>query len=77
MNVTATDKAGGKSNKITITNNKGRLSKDEIEKLVKEAERFKHSLKRLLLQSLQMNVHLSMKAGGKSNFNNFILKIEH
>ena len=41
MNVTATDKAGGKSNKITITNNKGRLSKDDIEKLVKDAERFK------------------------------------
>ena len=42
MNVTATDKTGGMRNKITITNNnKGRLSKDEIEKLVKEAERFK------------------------------------
>ena len=41
MNVTATDKARGKSNKITITNNKGRLSKDDIEKLVKEAEKYK------------------------------------
>jgi len=27
--------------KITITNDKGRLSKDEIEKLLKEAEKFK------------------------------------
>jgi len=41
MNVHAADKASGKSNKITITNNKGRLSKDDIEKLVKEAEEFK------------------------------------
>ena len=41
MNVIATDKAGGKSNKITITNNQGRLSKDDIEKLIKDAERFK------------------------------------
>lgn len=38
MNVDAVDKASGKTNKITITNNKGRLSKDDIERLVKEAE---------------------------------------
>ena len=31
------DKAGGKSNKITITNDKGRLSKEEVERLVEEA----------------------------------------
>ena len=31
MNVHATDKATGKNSKITITNNKGRLSKEEIE----------------------------------------------
>lgn len=30
-----------KEKKITITSNKGRLSKDDIEKLAKEAERFK------------------------------------
>jgi len=38
MNVNAADKSTGKSQKITITNNKGRLSKEDIEKLVKEAE---------------------------------------
>ena len=31
----------GKTNKITITNDKGRLSQDDIERMVKEAERFK------------------------------------
>jgi len=41
LNVSATDKSTNKSNKITITNNKGRLSKEEIERLVKEAEKFK------------------------------------
>ena len=41
MNVTAADKSTGKSNKITITNDKGRLSQDDIERMVKEAERFK------------------------------------
>lgn len=41
MNVNATDKQTTKQSKITITNNKGRLSKEEIENLVKEAEKFK------------------------------------
>ena len=41
MNISATDKARNFSNKITISNNKGRLSKEEIENLVKEADKFK------------------------------------
>ncbi|KAF2296037.1 hypothetical protein GH714_035791 [Hevea brasiliensis] len=41
LNVTAEDKTTGQKNKITITNDKGRLSKDEIEKLVQEAEKYK------------------------------------
>jgi len=41
MNVTATDKGTAKNAKITITNNKGRLSKDEIERLIKDAEKYK------------------------------------
>jgi len=42
MNVSALCKTTGKTEKITITNNKGRLSKDEIERLVKEAEKYKN-----------------------------------
>ena len=38
LNVSACDKSTGKSNKITITNDKGRLSKEDIEKMVREAE---------------------------------------
>jgi L1 cell adhesion molecule like protein len=41
LNVSAADKATGKSEKITITNEKGRLSKEEIEKMVQEAEKYK------------------------------------
>jgi len=41
LNVSAEDKSTGNKNKITITNDKGRLSKDQIEKMVKEAENYK------------------------------------
>uniref|UniRef100_A0A098LZI3 Heat shock 70 kDa-like protein n=1 Tax=Hypsiglena sp. JMG-2014 TaxID=1550645 RepID=A0A098LZI3_9SAUR len=41
LNVTAVDKSTGKENKITITNDKGRLSKDDIDRMVQEAERYK------------------------------------
>ncbi|XP_063867131.1 heat shock 70 kDa protein cognate 4-like [Scylla paramamosain] len=40
LNVSAVDKSTGKENKITITNDKGRLSKEEIERMVNEAERY-------------------------------------
>jgi len=42
MNISALCKATGKTEKITITNNKGRLSKEDIERLVKEAEKYKN-----------------------------------
>nr|QHW04483.1 heat shock protein 70 [Zostera japonica] len=41
LNVSAEDKTTGKKNKITITNDKGRLSKEDIEKMVHEAEKYK------------------------------------
>ncbi|KAI3975122.1 hypothetical protein MKX01_038450 [Papaver californicum] len=41
LNVSAEDKTTGQKNKITITNDKGRLSKEEIEKMVEEAEKYK------------------------------------
>ncbi|CAI7867449.1 unnamed protein product, partial [Closterium sp. NIES-54] len=40
LNVKAEDKGSGKSEKITITNDKGRLSQDDIERMVREAEEF-------------------------------------
>merc|ERR1711881_95081 len=41
LNVSAEDKKTGTKNNITITNDKGRLSKDEIEKMVQDAEKYK------------------------------------
>jgi len=41
LNVSAIDKSTGKQEKITITNDKGRLSKEEIERMVSDAEKFK------------------------------------
>jgi L1 cell adhesion molecule like protein len=41
LNVSAEDKTTGNKNKITITNDKGRLSKDQIERMVREAEQYK------------------------------------
>ena len=42
LNVSASDSSTGKAEKITITNDKGRLSKEEIEKMVNDAEEFKN-----------------------------------
>lgn len=40
LNVRAEDKGTGKAEKITITNDKGRLSQEDIERMVQEAEEF-------------------------------------
>ncbi|PYI04256.1 molecular chaperone Hsp70 [Aspergillus sclerotiicarbonarius CBS 121057] len=41
MNVSAVEKGTGKTNKITITNDKGRLTKEDIERMLAEAEKYK------------------------------------
>lgn len=41
MNITAVDKSSGKSNNIAITNDKGRLTKEQIEEMIRRAEKFK------------------------------------
>ncbi|KAF4651607.1 70-kilodalton heat shock protein [Perkinsus chesapeaki] len=41
LNVSAQDKSTGKSNQITITNEKGRLSQADIDRMVNEAEKYK------------------------------------
>merc|ERR1712117_1017952 len=41
LNVSAQDRSTGKSNQITITNEKGRLSQAEIDRMVQEAEKFR------------------------------------
>merc|ERR1712054_459114 len=41
LNVSSVEKSTGKENKITITNDKGRLSSEEVERMVAEAEKYK------------------------------------
>lgn len=41
MNITASEKSSGKSNNISITNDKGRLTPEQIEEMIKKAEEFK------------------------------------
>jgi L1 cell adhesion molecule like protein len=41
VKVSASDKTTGRSSRITITNDKGRLSKEDIDRMVAEAERYK------------------------------------
>merc|ERR1711917_19894 len=41
LNVSAVEKGSGKQEKITITNDKGRLSKEEIDRMVNDAEKYK------------------------------------
>ena len=41
LNVSACEKSSGKSEKITIQNESSRLSKDQIEKMISDAEKFK------------------------------------
>jgi len=47
LNVGAEDKGTGKAEKITITNDKGRLSQEEIERMVQEAEEFRDEDKKV------------------------------
>ncbi|XP_064545221.1 heat shock 70 kDa protein cognate 1 [Drosophila montana] len=43
LNVSAAEKSTGKANRITITNDKGRLSKEDIERMVNEAESYRQA----------------------------------
>jgi heat shock protein 5 len=46
LKASASDKVAGKRESITITNDKGRLSREEIERMVTEAEQFAEEDKR-------------------------------
>jgi heat shock protein 1/8 len=48
LNVSASEKSTGKSNKIEIKNDKGRLSPDEIDRMVNNAEKYKEDDRKIL-----------------------------
>ncbi|RGB36314.1 heat shock protein 70 family [Rhizophagus diaphanus] len=57
LNVSAVDKTTGISNKITVTNDKGRLSKEEIERMVAEAKIY-HAERKQYEQSIEVKNRL-------------------
>merc|ERR1711871_871465 len=66
LNVKAEDKASGKTEKITITNDKGRLSQDEIDRMVKEAEQFAEEDKKV-----------KGKADAKNSLENYLYSMKN
>ena len=59
MNIEAVEKGSGKKETITITNDKGRLSSEEIEEMIEQAEKYKEEDKKE--QKKQNKVHLWLK----------------
>lgn len=66
LNVSAIDKATNKSNHITITNQKGRFSQGEIDKLVKEAEKYKED-----------DEKIKKKIEAKNSFENYLYSVRN
>merc|ERR1712017_7115 len=66
LNVKAEDKASGKAEKITITNDKGRLNQDEIDRMVKEAEQFAEEDKKV-----------KGKADAKNSLENYLYSMKN
>lgn len=71
LNVSASEKSSGKTNKITITNDKGRLSKEEIDRMVAESEKYQKEDEEIkekidAKQKLEAYVY-QVKEGAKDN----------
>jgi L1 cell adhesion molecule like protein len=66
LNVNAKEETSGKTNKITITNDKTRLSQDDIDRMVKEAERFKEE-----------DELLKAKVEARNGFENYVYQIKN
>ena len=56
LDVGAVDKATGKGKRITIANDMGRLSEEQIEKMIKEAEQFADQNKKVKVRVFAKNV---------------------
>ena len=65
LNVSASEKSTGKSNKITITNDKGRLSQEEIDRMVEEAERYR-----------QEDEEIQQKIEAKNSLDGYLFQIK-
>jgi heat shock protein 1/8 len=66
LNVSAKEETSGKTNKVTITNDKNRLSQSEIDKMVQEAEKFK-----------EQDEKLKSKIEAKNSIENYVYQIKN
>lgn len=66
LQVTATEESTGNSKKITITNEKGRLSKEDIEKKIAEAKQYE-----------QLDKELKDCVEARNKFENYIYNVKH
>ena len=74
LNVSAVEKAGGKKENITIKNEKGRLSEEEIQRMVDEADKFKEEDEKIKKQKEAFNSLEQFCYGTKNSLNNENLK---
>ena len=65
LTVSATEKSSGKSTNIKITNDKGRLSQEEIDRMVEEAEKYK-----------EQDEELRVKIDAKNNLDSYLFQIK-
>jgi L1 cell adhesion molecule like protein len=71
LNITAVEKSTGVSDKITITNDKNRLTQEEIDRMIKEGDEFKESdnkIKEVITIKNELRNHcdhVKMKCGSK------------
>lgn len=66
MTVSANDKGTGKKETITITNDKGRLSKEEIDQMIKDSEKYAEEDKAI-----------KAKIDAKNQFENYIYQMKN
>jgi L1 cell adhesion molecule like protein len=64
LTVSATEKSSGKSTNIQITNDKGRLSQEDIDRMVEEAERYKAE-----------DEEVRLKIDAKNNLDGYLFQI--
>jgi len=78
MNIEAKDKGSGKIQNITIKNDKGRLSSEDIDKMVEEAEKFKNedNLQKEKIESKNKLDALVYQSKSAINDNNIKSKLE-
>ena len=70
MNVSAVEKSSGKAQNITIKNDKDRLTKDQIDEMVKDAEKFKEDDERVKEKLDSINNFESLLYQTKSSIEN-------